>query len=120
MAGHNELGAWGEQVAREHLLTQGYAIAAQNIRYGGVEIDFIATKDDRICFVEVKTRRTDFNDPLSAVDARKRARMARAADAYMRQYDLPLQPQFDLIFVVGGPGAYSLEHIPDAFWPGLG
>ena len=118
MADHNELGAWGEQLAREHLLARGYAIAGENTRYGGVEIDFIATRDDIICFVEVKTRRTAFIDPTEAVDRRKRARMVKAADAYMRDYAIPLQPQFDIIIVTGIPGDYTIEHIPDAFFPG--
>lgn len=74
MAEHNELGKWGEEVAREHLLKQGYAIGGENIRVAGVEIDFIATRDDTICFVEVKTRATDFTDPIEAVDSRKRRR----------------------------------------------
>ena len=51
MAQHNQLGKWGEQIAREHLLTQGYAIDCVNTRIGAVEIDFIARKDDGIGFV---------------------------------------------------------------------
>ena len=35
MADHNELGKWGESVAREFLLTQGYAISGENIRIAG-------------------------------------------------------------------------------------
>ncbi len=125
MADPNRLGEWGERIAREHLLAQGYAIAAYNTRIGGVEIDFIATRGDRVCFVEVKTRSTDFMDPLSTIDTRKRARMVRAADSYMKTCcngltaPLPLEPQFDLIFIIGTPQSYTIEHIPDAFYPPL-
>ncbi len=119
MADHNDLGLWGEQVAREYLIARGYAVAGENTRYGGVEIDFIAMRDDIICFVEVKTRRTDYVDPLEAVDRRKRARLVRAADAYMRDFAIPLQPQFDIILVIGTPEKYRIEHIPDAFFPGM-
>ena len=119
MAAPNRLGAWGESVAREYLLRQGYAIGAENTRWGGVEIDFIAMKDNRICFVEVKTRSTDFVDPLEAVDSRKRARMVRAADSYMRACQIPFEPQFDIILVVGNSEDYRIEHIPDAFFPSL-
>lgn len=101
----------------EHLLTLGFAIVAQNIRIGSVEIDLIASHDNRICFVEVKTRASDFYDPLDAVDSRKRSRMVRAADSYMQQFDIPLEPQFDLLFVVGTPDSYTVEYIPDAFFP---
>lgn len=118
MAGHNRLGLWGEQVAREHLLAQGYAIAGENTKVAGVETDFIAFKDDRICFVEVKTRSTDFVDPLEAVDMRKRSRLVKAADTYMRSMSIPLEPQFDIILVIGTPETtHTIEHIPDAFLP---
>lgn len=117
MSAHNELGEWGEKVARDYLLTQGYAIDGVNIRIGRVEVDFIARKDNRICFVEVKTRSTDYVDPCDAVDSRKRARMIQAADMYMRVLTEPLEPQFDIILIVGNPDGYKLEHIPDAFYP---
>ncbi|MDE6326661.1 MAG: YraN family protein [Duncaniella sp.] len=119
MARHNELGAWGERVAREYLLTQGYAIGGENTRIGNYEIDFIAMKGDRIVFVEVKTRSTDYVDPLEAVDSRKRARLVRAADEYIRSMNIRLEPQFDIITVVGSPEKYEIEHFPDAFFPPL-
>lgn len=119
MANHNELGKWGEKVARDYLLTQGYAISGENIRVAGVEIDFIAMKDDAICFVEVKTRSTDFTDPADAIDSRKRSRLVKAADTYMRSYDIPLEPRFDLVLVIGNQNSFTVEHIPDAFLPSL-
>lgn len=119
MARHNELGAWGEKVAREYLLTQGYAIGGENTRIGNYEVDFIAMKGDRIVFVEVKTRSTDYVDPLEAVDSRKRARLVRAADEYIRSMNIRLEPQFDIITVVGSPEKYEIEHFPDAFFPPL-
>lgn len=119
MADHNELGKWGESVAREYLLTQGYAISGENIRIAGIEIDFIAMKDDNICFVEVKTRATDFTDPADAIGRRKRSRLTRAADTYLNSYDIPLEPRFDIVLVIGNPSDFKVEHIPDAFLPTL-
>lgn len=109
----------GEQVARDYLLARGYAIDGINIRIGGVEIDFIARKDDRLCFVEVKTRRDDFADPLETINDKKRRRMIRAADLYMQRSEVDLAPQFDIIVIIGTPDGYTLEHIPDAFYPGV-
>lgn len=117
MAKHNELGQWGEMVAREYLISRGYAIDGTNIRIGKIEIDFLARKDNFICFVEVKTRSTDFVDPAEAIDMRKRQRMIHAADMYMRTLKEPLEPRFDLIFIIGNPDNYSIEHVPDAFYP---
>ncbi|MCM1355312.1 MAG: YraN family protein [Staphylococcus sp.] len=119
MASHNELGRWGEEIAREHLLTLGYAISGENMRIAGVEIDFIAMKDDVIAFVEVKTRANDFTDPADAIDSRKRRRLVKAADTYMRSYNLPHEPRFDIVLIIGNPLHYEIEHIPDAFLPEL-
>lgn len=57
MADHNDFGAWGERIAREYLITKGYTIIDYDTRKGFFEIDIIALKDNRIVFVEVKTRR---------------------------------------------------------------
>ena len=123
MAEHNALGEWGERVAREYLLRQGYAIGAENTRIGKAEIDFIAIKDDRIVFVEVKTRTTDFVDPSEAVDIAKMRRLARAADTYIRSMNILHEPQFDVITIIGNPDADPstavIEHYPDAFRPPL-
>ena len=65
MADHNELGKWGESVAREFLLTQGYAISGENIRIAGSEIDFIAMKDDNICLSRSRpVRPTSLTRPM--------------------------------------------------------
>lgn len=116
---HNDLGQWGEALARDYLLSKGYAIDGVNIRIGKVEIDFLARIEKYLCFVEVKTRSTGYVDPAEAIDTRKRQRMIRAADAYMSALDTPLEPRFDLIFIIGNPDSYTLEHIPDAFYPTL-
>ena len=119
MSEHNELGRWGEAVARDYLLSQGYGIDGVNIRLGRIEVDFLARKDNYLCFVEVKTRSSGYVDPCDAVDRRKRQRMIQAADMYMSSLREPLDPRFDLIFIVGSPDGYTLEHIPDAFYPGM-
>ncbi len=119
MARHNECGEWGEQIAADYLIANGYAIARRNAIVGNVEIDIIATKGGGIMFVEVKTRTTDCTAPLDAVTPAKMRRLCRAANRYIRQYDIPHRPQFDIITITGGPGKYNLQHYPDAFFPPL-
>ena len=46
MSEHNELGRWGEAVARDYLLSQGYGIDGVNIRIGRIEVAFLARKDN--------------------------------------------------------------------------
>ena len=82
--------------------------------------DRLHCPDHRLIFVEVKTRSTAYVDPLQSIDTEKQRRLIRAADIFMSRIetDVPLEPQFDLIFIIGNPDdGYSIEHIPDAFYP---
>lgn len=120
MARHNELGEWGEQIAREYLISQGYTVIDRNLHVGHKEIDIIATKDKWMVFVEVKTRSKELEDALDAVDSRKMLRMVRAADAFMQRYSVPYEYRFDIIAVIGNPlSGHTLHHFPDAFMPPL-
>ena len=119
MARHNDYGKWGEARASEFLIARGYAIRDYNWRVGHYDLDMVAMKGDRVIFVEVKTRLTpDFN-PETDISRAKQSRLVSAADVYMRATGLPHEPQFDVIYVIGTPDSYTLEHIPDAFFPRL-
>ena len=115
MAQHNETGQWGENIACEKLITEGYTICHRNIHIGHYELDIIATKGNRIIFVEVKTRTNPTHDPLEAIDNKKIARMTRAANAFVIAHNIPHEVQFDIITISGTPDNYTLEHISDAF-----
>ena len=119
MARHNDLGKWGEDLACEKLVSEGYAIVERNWRSGHNEIDIIASRGSRIIFAEVKTRSEADIDPLEAIDDGKISRLARAAHSYIVSHDVVLEPQFDVFGISGIPGDYKLEHIPDAFFPPL-
>ena len=115
MAQHNELGKWGEQVAYEYLLVQGYTMVERDTRQGHFEIDIIATKGNRIIFIEVKTRSDLKDDPVQSINSRKIGRICDAANSYVKQHKLPHEVQFDIVIVIGNPDSYTIEHIPDAF-----
>lgn len=119
MAEHNDTGQWGENVARNYLVSKGYGIVDTNYRSGHNEIDIIATIGTKIVFVEVKTRKDRFGDPLEAIDRRKMSRLSSAANAFVRNYNLPFSPQFDVITVIGNQNRYEIEHYEDAFRPPL-
>ena len=115
MAQHNELGKWGEQVAYEYLLMQGYTMVERDTRQGHFEIDIIATKGNRIIFIEVETRSDLKVDPVQSINSRKIGRICAAANSYVKQHKLPHEVQFDIVIVIGNPDSYTIEHIPDAF-----
>lgn len=119
MALHNEFGKAGENAAKETLIKYGYTIRETNWKCGKLEIDIVAEKDGRIIIVEVKTRSSDYVAPVNAIDKRKISHLVKAANAYIKHYDLPHEVQFDIITLVGKPEDFTIEHIADAFMPPL-
>jgi len=107
-----ELGKLGEQYAAAYLDQLGYRFVAANFTLpvgrnlrGAVvnaEIDLIAYDQNTLCFIEVKTRSSDwFAPPQANVDLRKRRQIARAARAYRHLFDLENSPyRFDVVTVV--------------------
>ena len=107
-----ELGKLGEAYAAAYLEQRGYRLVAANFTLpvgrnlrGAVvhnEIDLVAYDGETLCFVEVKTRASDwFALPQVNVDLRKRRQIARAARAYRRMFELHNEAyRFDVVTVV--------------------
>lgn len=119
MAWNNLLGKWGETVARELLIAAGYAIIECNWRSGHYELDIIAQNGNRIVFVEVKSRSDINDDPREAMTRDKQLRTIRAANTYMKAFNITLEPQFDFIGIAGTEDNYRIEHVQDAFFPSV-
>lgn len=80
-----KLARWGELKAAEDLLGRGYQVLERNSRTPYGEIDLVAEKDDRLLFVEVKTRSSQsFGYPEQAVNARKSLHLVQCAEWYMQ------------------------------------
>ena len=78
------LGATGEEIAVDYLISQGYVVFDRNWRSKSGEIDIIASEkfnsQDELIFIEVKTRSSrDYGDPIEAISAAKYLRMYRLA-----------------------------------------
>lgn len=83
-----ETGNLGEDAVAAYLEKNGYEILERNYTVRGGEIDIIAKKDDRLVFVEVKTRKTgSMTSGERAVDLKKRRCLVRAADRFCREYE---------------------------------
>jgi putative endonuclease len=119
IAPHLLLGQRGEHLAAEYLEQLGYALVAsnftlpvgRNLRGALVqaEIDLIAYEGATLCFIEVKTRASDwFAAPEANVDLRKQRQISRAARAYHRLFDLTgASYRYDVVSVILPP---SDEH----------
>ena len=119
MAKHNDTGKWGEDMAADMLVEQGFTILERNWRLNKLEIDIIARKDGLLVIAEVKTRAEKDADPFEAVNKRKMMNMVHAADAYVRAVNADYEVRFDLFAVNGTPGDFTIEHLPDAFYAPL-
>lgn len=86
-----DLGKYGETLAKKWLISQGFEVLFSNVYTEYGEIDIIASKGDRLHFVEVKTRRTKFfGHPEEAITERKAAHMVDSALRFLQ-----LRPEFD-------------------------
>lgn len=106
------VGAEGERLATEFLKKTGYRIVLSNFKVpvgrntrGAIvtgEIDLIAYDEDKLCFVEVKTRLSEeFASPLAAVDLRKQRQIIRAARMYRKIFHLTsVKVRFDVVSIV--------------------
>ena len=112
-------GQWGEDLACEMLMAEGATIRERNWRSGHLEIDIIASNADEIIFAEVKMRSDPDADPLEAIDHRKQQNMVRAARHYMATLGSALGCRFDYFAINGTADDHRVEHLPDAFAPGL-
>ncbi|WP_028897866.1 YraN family protein [Prevotella sp. HUN102] len=118
MATHNELGAWGEELACEYLRQSGYRILDRNWKYGRRDLDIVAVENDVLVVAEVKTRRNErFTDADEAVNAQKIRSLSIAANAYVKSHCWNQDIRFDIITIVGSPDEHEVRHVKDAFLP---
>lgn len=116
MAIHNDLGVLGETLATEFLIKKDYIILDKNWRYLKAEIDIIASKNNTLAIVEVKTRSTNFfGNPEEFISIAKKKLLINAADAYVQQKNLDMDVRFDVIAIVKNNKQTHIEHIKEAF-----
>ncbi len=118
MAKHNELGRLGEDMAVEYLREKGYGVLERNWKLGDLEVDIIARVGETIVLVEVKTRSSDWMQrPEEAVNRRRRDRLCRAANAYVKGKRWNGDVRIDIIALVLNERRKEINHIEDAVHP---
>jgi len=111
---HLDLGKIGEVFAAAHLEQNGYRLVGANFtlpvgrnRREAVvtaELDLVAYDGPVLCFVEVKTRKSDwFASPEANVNRHKRRQIARAAREYRQMFGIQDAPyRYDVVTIVLG------------------
>jgi putative endonuclease len=113
------IGDAAEQLVADRLTAAGWQVLGRQVRIGRAELDIVAVdpaRPERLVVVEVRARGgREFGLPEETVDARKRIRLRRAAQALREQGVLPdgtpvppLPLRLDLVvvepaLVPGGP-----------------
>lgn len=113
------LGYLGERAAEKFLKRKGYKIVARSLRVRGGELDLVAIDRRTIVFVEVKTRSSlNAGTPAEAIDARKEARMTRAAMLFLKRHSLEgYSCRFDAVAITWQDKSKQpqIEHFLSAF-----
>jgi putative endonuclease len=106
-------GRSGERRAVAYLEGRGYRVVERNFRCRAGEIDIIARDGNDLVFVEVRTRADGRRgSALETVGARKQARIARVAEAYLALRSPACSScRFDVVGITGD----DIELVVDAF-----
>jgi len=113
------IGGAGEAIAAEYLVREGYAIREKNFRSRYGEIDLIASRGDRLYFVEVKWRGgKTYGGSLAAITPVKQRRIRKTAAYYLLTNSdcRALVPFYSVVALDAvSDGALSIEFLSDAF-----
>ena len=124
----SSLGQLGESYAAAYLDQLGYRLVAANFTLpvgrnlrGAIinaEIDLIAYDGDTLCFIEVKTRSSDwFAPPEVNVDLRKRRQITRAARVYRQMLGVETEPhRYDVVTVIINDDSTPQIELLRNFW----
>ena len=122
------LGERGERLAADFLVRHGYRLVVLNfkvpvgrnskdVQVTG-EIDIIALDGETLCFVEVKTRRSDeFTPVITNVDARKQRQIIRTAKVYRKIFNIrEVAFRYDVVTVLMPKHAEPTIDLIKGFW----
>lgn len=112
------MGAAAEDAACALLQRAGLQLLERNARYPFGELDLVMLDGRTVVFVEVRLRRdARFGGAMASIDAGKRRKLARAAEAWRlanaRHRDAPCR--FDVVATMPSPDGLRCEWIRNAF-----
>lgn len=113
------IGNYGENLSLKHLIKNNYKILDTNFRTSYGEIDIVATINNIIVFLEIKSRYTDsFGKAIESITYYKQKQIIKLSKYYIHRYNLyNYNVRYDIIEVYfnNRNNLYKLNHIIDAF-----
>jgi len=115
----SSLGKKGEQAVGKWLQERGFTILQYNFSVRAGEVDIIATKDEMLIFVEVKTRKNRYFHLSEVITYSKQQKIIKAAKRYLMQYEaIDKVFRFDVALVTESNEPH-IDYIPHAFSEGF-
>ena len=116
---NKEVGNYGENIAKNYLMSENYELLELNYRNRYGEIDIICFDKDVIVFVEVKSRfDTTFGNPLESINLKKQKKIVNLSLLYIiKKRFTNINCRFDVIEIYFNKfnDANKINHIKDAF-----
>lgn len=106
----------GEERAAAHLRRMGYVIEARNYRNRKGEIDIIASKDDTLVCIEVKTwKKLPLESIEHSIDWKKQQTYIQLCNVFLERNRMFREHfvRFDVMYINASTG--QIRHIADAF-----
>ncbi len=115
----HEVGRLGEHICCVWLEAHGFEVLEQNWRCKFGEADIIASEDDELVFIEVKTRATRTGSdlmPETAVNADKLLKYKSMAELYMAQHPQASHVRLDVAGVTIEGDGFAHMHYVKGVW----
>jgi putative endonuclease len=111
---------YGEEIAANLLLKQGYELVKRNYRFDRAEIDLIFKNDEKqtLVFAEVKTRSSkSFGEPEESVSYSKIEKIVKCAQGFLKENEgyEDYEKRFDVIAIFKKGKLEKINHIINAF-----
>ena len=118
MAHHIDLGKYGEQLGVQFLSEKQFSIIHTNWKYSRYEIDLIASKNNVLHFIEIKTRKSmRFGLPEESADQKKMEKVMRAAEQYLYKNPQWVRVQYDVLSIsISADGIKEFFFIEDVYY----
>ena len=113
------LGVNGEDIACDYLENQGIKVVERNVRFKPGELDIVAVDKNRLCFIEVKTRKSlKYGRPSLAITATKQYTIRALAQLYLKTHPIYKSyiPRIDVIeIVISDDDKAFINYVKSAF-----
>ena len=109
------VGRQGEDIAVNYLKSKGFNIIDRRYRVREGEIDIVAEREERLYFIEVKTRRSlSYGYPYEAVNDKKLQRMRSVALKYLEENKIRNKDiSFGVVSVLMMGDTIKIEYVED-------